>query len=231
MLRELADLVAPVDCVGCGARRTHLCPRCRAEIAREARRGPHLARVRPPPAGLPPVWTLLAYDGAVRQAVVAHKDHGRLALLPLLAALWRRSLAGAVEGDPVLRAALLDRRVVVVPAPSSARAWRERGRDPWEEVVRHALAGEPLPVARRALRVRRAVRDQAGLGASARARNLAGALVATRDLTGCAVVLADDIVTTGATLTEGARAVRAAGAASVHAAVIASTVRRGRPSG
>ena len=33
------------------------------------------------------------------------------------------------------------------------------------------------------------------------------------------------------TLTEAARAVRAAGAASVHAAVIASTVRRGRPSG
>jgi predicted amidophosphoribosyltransferase len=78
---------------------------------------------------------------------------------------------------------------------------------------------------------RRHVADQAGLTATARAANLSGALHSRLDLRGHRVVLVDDVITTGATLTEAARALRAAGAEVQACAVIAATERHtDRPS-
>jgi predicted amidophosphoribosyltransferase len=81
------------------------------------------------------------------------------------------------------------------------------------------------------LRPRRAVADQAGLGSAGRAANLQGALVAVRPLAGRAVVIVDDLVTTGATLADAARALLVAGASVHGAATVAATQRRvpGRP--
>ena len=59
-----------------------------------------------------------------------------------------------------------------------------------------------------------------------RAANLAGALQARGPLHGLPVVLVDDVVTTGATLTEASRALGAAGARVCGAAVVAATQRR-----
>lgn len=87
--------------------------------------------------------------------------------------------------------------------------------------------GRPMRVVcLRALQHRRRVADQAGLGAADRAANLSGALRSRLDLRGLHLIVVDDVMTTGATLAEAARALRAAGAHVPAAAVIAATPRR-----
>ncbi len=67
--------------------------------------------------------------------------------------------------------------------------------------------------------------DQRGLDQRQRRRNVSGSLRA-RDAAGRRVIILDDVVTTGATLGEAARALRAAGAIVVGAVTIAATPRR-----
>ncbi|MFH8409970.1 ComF family protein [Streptomyces sp. NPDC018019] len=120
--------------------------------------------------------------------------------------------------------------LLLVPVPSAARAVAGRGHDP---VRRMALAaardlrrsGVPVRVLT-VLRQRRTVVDQAGLSARQRLANVSGALTvvagAGRLVAAAPVVLVDDLMTTGASLAEAARAVRAAGGRVVGAGVVAA---------
>ncbi|RDD85747.1 ComF family protein [Streptomyces parvulus] len=215
--RDLTDLVLPAECGGCGRSRAVLCPRCRTALSGAV---PRRVRPVPEPAGLPPVHAAAPYADEVRAALLAHKERGVLALTPplgeALAAAVRaglhagRSGAGGPDGPrgPVL----------LVPVPSARRAVRRRGHDPARRIALAAAGelrhtGTPARVAA-VLRQRHAVADQAGLDARQRLDNLAGALAVApgggRLLRDGAVVLVDDLMTTGASLTEAARAVRAA---------------------
>jgi predicted amidophosphoribosyltransferase len=77
------------------------------------------------------------------------------------------------------------------------------------------------------LRAARTVEDQAGLSSRARSANLDHAFtVAGRtNVRGLAVIVVDDIITTGSTASEAARALGAAGATVLGVAVIAATER------
>ncbi|MFI9567965.1 ComF family protein [Streptomyces rishiriensis] len=221
--QELAGLVLPGECGGCGRARTVLCPQCRTALCGT---GTVPFRVRPvlEPPGLPAVHAAAPYADEVRAVLLAHKERGALALArPLGAALAgavRAGLreAGVGEGEGEGEAPQPPSGVLLVPVPSSRAAVRARGHDPARRIAL-AAAGElrrtgvPARVAA-VLRQRRPVADQAGLDSRGRLDNLVGALAVApggvRVLCGAPVVLVDDLVTTGASLAEAARAVRAA---------------------
>lgn len=238
----LADLVLPRICAGCGRvsqgvgssprpDSVPLCSRCRGAF----RGRPAPIRPHPPPPRLPPTHCAAVYDGVVRAALVAHKEHGKLSLSdPLGRALGASAAASlaAARVQPSARAPLL-----VVPVPSTWSSRRQRGHDPVTRMARVAVAalaerGVPARL-ERVLRHQRQVADQAGLTSAERAANLAGALIVPPRLAprvaAQLVLVVDDVVTTGATLAEAARALRQAGAQVVGGAVVAGTERRARP--
>jgi ComF family protein len=205
-LDALAVLL-PVECAGCGAEDRGLCSSCRASLVPEV-------SSRLVGEGLR-VWSGLEYDGVVREVVLALKRDGRVdaarALAPALAAAV---VAAAPEPDGI----------DVVAVPATRRAYRRRGYDPVRLLVGRAGLRE--------LRVFSAARPHAAqktLGVSARDANLRGAFRLRRAVAGRRILIIDDVVTSGATLREVARALREGGADVVGAAVVASTPKRFAP--
>ncbi|MFF5635159.1 ComF family protein [Streptomyces sp. NPDC012825] len=228
--REIAGLVLPVACGGCGRPRTELCPECAEALTGT---GPRRVRPAPEPAGLPVVHAAAPYADAVREVLLAHKERGALALSGPLGG----ALAGAVEAAAGAAAGPGEGPLLLVPVPSSRRSVRARGHDPTRRIALAAAArlrragrdARVVPV----LRQRRYVADQAGLGARGRLSNLSGALevvpggarlLAAGRAAGT-VVLVDDLMTTGASLVEAARALGA-----VHLSFI-SEIPHGLPDG
>src|SRR5687768_13175270 len=130
VLAELADLVLPGACAGCGAERVRLtygtCAACVAVL--ESLR-PRAASPTPPPVGFPACVAVGAYTGPLRGALLAYKEKGRHRLAGPLGTL----LAGAVAAI-----APPDRPVTLVPVPSTAAARRERYGDHMARLADHA---------------------------------------------------------------------------------------------
>lgn len=209
-----------------------LCPRCRDLLPVAA----SVSWPSPTPPGLITPWATTAYDGAVREMIVGHKDRGQFAFRQVLADLLLASVLCAAAGSGVSSAA--EQPLVLVPVPSRPRSSRRRGYDPIGTLVRvaasrlrrsgHDACAAPLLVSSRS------VVDQAGLSAAQRSANLAGSMacpssrlarLASRHARGH-VVICDDVLTTGASAAEAQRALSAVGLAPIAIAVIAATRRR-----
>jgi predicted amidophosphoribosyltransferase len=167
------------------------------------------------------VTALLPYDDLARRLLVAHKERGALWLTGSLGAALARAVA--VHDLPS--------RLVLCPVPSRRAALRARGHDHARRLARAAavalreLGAEAAVVP--LLRPVRALADQGSLDTPGRAANLAGALQAPVAGPGAApVVVLDDVMTTGATLREAARALRSGGHPVLGASVLAATARR-----
>ncbi|NYE02589.1 putative amidophosphoribosyltransferase [Kineosphaera limosa] len=245
--RATVDLVLPLTCAGCGAPDHACCPTCRASFGRPRLRRPAWTAVAAFPAAqpLPPTWSAADYSGRVRDLLVAYKDGDRRDLRPVLARALAPVLVAAADHAASAQAGGTgdtsdayepgdadDTPVLLVPMPTAPAARRRRGDAPLEDLlgVSAALlyrAGVHLSV-EPALRITRRIRDQAHLDAHARMANLHGAYAVTHPgLRGRRCVLVDDVVTTGATLSEAVRALRSVGAEPLACAVLAVTPRTG----
>lgn len=205
--RALADaltLAFPVECAGCGEHDIALCAMCIGELA------PHVTH-RTLEDGLP-VSSGALFAGATAKILRVYKEEGRTALAVPLSALLR----AAIEALPGAGEAVL------VPMPTSRAAFRRRGYRTIDLVARRAgLRTTGM------LTILRRTDDQRGLDRAARQSNISGSMRAVA-ASGMRVVILDDVVTTGASIREAARALRAGGAEVIGAATIATTPRRDR---
>jgi predicted amidophosphoribosyltransferase len=218
-LSAAGELLLGAACHGCSEPWWGICPRCRSTVMSY---GCFATRPDPCPVGFPFTVSAAPYDAILRQLVAAHKERGAFNLTPFLAS----RLAAAI--GCLLHTASPASAVVLVPVPSARAAVRERGFDATWALAREAarlLRGETPVRTRRLLHHARSVRDQARLSAAQRATNLQGAFRVTSVAPCPPLVVVDDVVTTGSSLTEAARALREAGHHVLGAATVAATQR------
>lgn len=153
-------------------------------------------------------WSAFRYEAPISQAIVALKFHGRLMPAHVVGRLMAERLARRAEPLPEL----------LIPVPLSTARLRRRGYNQALELGRALTGVLGLRLAARAAWRTRATREQTRLDAVQRRDNVRGAFaVDPAAVRGRHVALLDDVITTGATVAELARAVRAAGASRIEA--------------
>lgn len=158
----------------------------------------------------------MRYDESSRHLVLALKHGDRLHLAPTLAQWMQRAGAELLVGADLL-----------VPVPLHwTRLFARRHNQAAVLALAIAKSGE-LAVSTACLKRRRRTPSQGRKSAAARRRNVAGAFTVHRpeDVRGKRIVLIDDVLTTGATVEECARVLKAAGAAAVDVLAVARVVR------
>lgn len=225
---RLLELVSEQDCRLCGAASLRpICVACDADL-------PRLPPERCPVCALPspdaqtcgrclsatPAYdetrAALEYAFPVTRLIQSFKYEHAVGLGATLATYLNQAI-------PVHEPRSVD---LLVPLPLAPARLKERGYNQALELARvlarqHGLALDGRAVAR----VRHAP-PQADLPWKERRRNIRGAFAARRRFDGCSVAVIDDVMTTGATLDEMARVLKAAGAQRVVNWVVARTLPR-----
>ena len=190
----LLELVFPTRCLGCGILREHLCHVCAKEIQLDDYRSS---------VGAVPIFSSIRYGPKAGHILLAAKEDGVRKADDLIVAALTKSFRSAVH--------TLGIRPALIPIPHSSTAVRKRGRDFVMEISRRLSEIESIPV-RQIIRHNRKVNDQASMDASSRIGNLSGAMSVIRNCgRPCEVFLVDDLITTGATLSEAVRVLEIGG--------------------
>jgi competence protein ComFC len=220
----------PPRCVGCGDFETHLCALCQQSL--ESTGDDYCPRCgEPGPQALVGgrctccMGRELEYAGArgafrhhgvVRDLVAEFKFGGQPVLGRVMAELARPAFDGLVDSISARD------KLLVTWVPSHRSSQRERGYNQ-AEVLAHWLASGPQPLARTCLvRKAKATKHQKALGRAGRQENLRG--VFSIDPTAplqvlphtAAVILVDDVFTTGATAREVSSVLRTGIGLPVH---------------
>ena len=234
LLLGLLDLALPPRCARCGAlpdRGTPLCRPCLGRLPRLPEGCCPVCQIRPAPGPARPCTACSLNAGPLSACVSAFWFEGDVER-------WVRRFkypSGGVAGldapaRGVVRWLAAEAGVLapgeapgrIVPVPLHPRVLRHRGFNP-AAVLAHAIArAHGGRVAPGAVVRTRDTPSQTGLNRAQRRRNVSGAFRA-RGTQPDTVWLVDDVVTTGATLSDAARALRGAGARVIVAVCAART--------
>ena len=193
MFSELSQLIFPTRCYGCNAIGLSICTLCRREWI------PHYYKTQTSALS---VHSALIYSPTASKIILAAKENGLQGADDLL-------IEAIIH---VLNKARLDKAYfTLVPIPSSRQSQRGRGRSFIVDLTKTISKHTGIAV-NDCLQVSRRVSDQSGLTRVERISNMQGAfsLKPGSILRGDAIVI-DDVVTTGATLQEAARALNSQG--------------------
>ncbi len=225
-LRSAVEIIYPLSCAGCAAPGAVLCsecigsfrpvdpatscPRCGMDIGLPDVCG--ACTVHPP--RFERGWYGFYFEGALREALLAFKFRKRRDAGRSLVRLLAPRLESITEDADVM-----------LPVPVTEKRLRERGFNQCysiaEEIGR--ITGKPLDGS--ALYKKKETQDQYTLSREERRKNVRGAfgVRASRMVRGKRVLLIDDLMTTGHTLSEASRTLLSAGAQSVTVFALART--------
>ena len=224
------DLVYPPFCLVCKERGDHyLCPECAKQIVTIG--SPCCRKCGMP--GDPGAYlctdcqvrqyefeqarSVGVYEDPLRKAIHALKYNFHLVMADPLADLMVKAFPDTFLGRHT---------DVVIPIPIHHSRLLDRGFNQSEELALRFCKRVSIPLERKALIKRKKTRPQVDLPTDMRAANVEGAFEVTdaNRVAGKRVLLVDDVLTTGSTVNEAAKALRAAGAMSVCAYTLARSI-------
>ena len=211
LFTKLLDLIYPPRCIFCHCLLDSgtICETCAASLPvldREARQQSF--------DGIRTCSSLFPYEGNIRESLLRYKFHGL-----------------SFYGEDYARLMLLHFTLeetecdLISWVPLSRRRLRQRGYDQARLLAQRLSEYLGLPCERVLKKVKNVAPQSRTGGPEARKKNISGAyrLARKADVRGKTVLLVDDIVTTGSTLSECAAVLREAGAAEVKALTVART--------
>lgn len=186
------------------------CPRCALPTPNGELCG---ACLRHPP-GFEHAEAVFRYAHPAASLIQALKYRGELSVARFLG----ERLAQRLDGQP--------RPDLIIPMPLHPNRLRERGFNQAAEIAKHLASLLAIPLLPGAVKRTRDSAPQASLPLRARIKNMRGTFACEHDLSRMRIALVDDVMTSGASLDELARAVGRAGAVEVSAWVAARTLPR-----
>lgn len=221
-LNSIQDCLFPPTCLlcdapGCGSR--DLCAACHSSLLRNEHRCPRCAA--PLQADVPidclcgqclkqlpaydSVHAPFLYNDAMRYLIHGLKFSQRFHHARLLGALLAETIDAATPLPQLL-----------IPVPLHPARYRERGFNQALEIARTAARQLLIPLEFTASRRRRDTPHQTGLTAKQRRKNLRNAFIVDKPLSAQHVAIIDDVMTSGTTVNELAKALRKSGATRIE---------------
>lgn len=219
---EALDWLFPPNCSGCGVPGVRWCSQCEskldllADLVCESCGLPfeeegHCAECIINPPSYDSIRSLFIYEGEIRGALHALKYKNDLGIGEIIAyksTNFLQKLGWQID--------------MIVPVPLGRVRLKERGYNQAAIIAFPIALKSRIPYQPRALNRKRETTSQVDLSAEKRRINVKGAFHAdSKRVEGKSVLVVDDIITTGSTMEESARALKAAGATSVYGLSVA----------
>lgn len=220
----LLDALLPRRCLLCGApARAPLCDGCSADLPRPAATACPICAA---PLGFPaPACGTCLKSPPAFDATCAALRYAYPVDRLVLDLKFRRRLASAEFFAGAMLAGERPDGALIVPVPLSRERLRERGFNQALEIARPLARALGLPLDATSLARTRETPPQSRLPWRNRRGNVRHAFACSRDLAGMAVIVVDDVMTTGATLDAVARVLKDHGAARIINWVAARAAR------